>query len=69
MGALEVVASRSSPARQRLDALTVLLERETRKHPLRSLAVALGVGFVLGGVGLCLGVIVGYGARRGRRLQ
>jgi len=68
--ALEVVARRSAKARERLEAWTELLERETRKHPLRSLAVALGVGFVLGG---CLSSrvaasLVGAGARIGLRM-
>ena len=69
-GALEVVARRSSEARERLGAWTELLARETRKHPIRSVAVALGVGFVLGG-GLFSRVtarLVGVGARIGLRM-
>jgi hypothetical protein len=69
-GALKVVPRRSSAARERFDAWTELLERETRKHPLRALAVALGVGVVLGG-GLFSGVtarLVGAGARIGLRM-
>ena len=69
-GALEVVARRSSEARERLGAWTEVLARETRKHPIRSVAVALGVGFVLGG-GLFSRVtarLVAVGARIGLRM-
>lgn len=49
---------------------TELLVQETRKNPLRSVAVALGVGFVLGG-GLFSRLtarVLGAGARMGLRM-
>lgn len=41
--------TRVSDVRQRLGAWTEQLARETRKHPIRTVAAAVGVGFVLGG--------------------
>jgi hypothetical protein len=70
VGTLETVARRSSEARKRIGAWREELARQTREHPVRSLAVALGVGFVLGG-GLFSRVtarIVGTGLRVGLRM-
>ena len=67
---LALVARRSSEARERLDAWTEALVRETRRHPIRAVGVALGVGFVLGG-GLFSRVtarLLGVGARIGLRM-
>src|SRR5580692_10583995 len=70
MGALELVAKRSSEARERLGTWIETLAQEAREHPIRTVAVALGVGFVLGG-GLFSRLtarIVGTGARIGLRM-
>jgi hypothetical protein len=70
LAALGHVARRSSEARERLDAWTGRLVRETRKHPIRTVALALGAGFVLGG-GLFSRLtarIVGAGLRIGFRV-
>jgi hypothetical protein len=67
---LAQVARRSSEARERLDEWRDRLVRETRKHPIRSVAVALGAGFVLGG-GLFSRLtmrVVGAGVRIGLRM-
>ena len=69
-GTIELVARRSSEARKRVGAWRAELTRQTREHPIRSLAVALGVGFVLGG-GLFSRVtarIVGTGLKLGLRM-
>ena len=70
MGALELVAKRSSEARERLGTWADTLAQEAREHPIRTVAVALGVGFVLGG-GLFSRLtarIVGTGVRIGLRM-
>jgi hypothetical protein len=70
VGTLELVARRSSQARKRVGAWRTELTRQTREHPVRSLAVALGVGFVLGG-GLFSRIavrIVGTGLKLGLRM-
>jgi hypothetical protein len=70
VGTLELVARRSSAARRRVGAWRDELKRQTLQHPVRSLAVALGVGFVLGG-GLFSRVtarIVGTGLKLGLRM-
>lgn len=41
--------TRVSDARERLAEWSDRLARETRKHPIRTVAMAVGVGFVLGG--------------------
>jgi hypothetical protein len=69
-GALALIARRSSEARERLGTWTETLARQTREHPVRSVAVALGVGFLLGG-GLFSRLtfrIVSAGARIGLRM-
>jgi hypothetical protein len=70
LAALGHVARRSAEARERLDLWTARLVRETRKHPIRSVALALGAGFVLGG-GLFSRLtarVVGAGLRIGLRM-
>ena len=70
LAALEHVARRSAEARERLDAWTERLVRETRRHPIRTVAWALGAGFVLGG-GLSsrlVARVVGAGLRIGLRM-
>ena len=70
LGAFQLAASRASEARERLGAWTETLARQTKEHPVRSLAVAVGVGFVLGG-GLFSRItarLVGAGARVGLRM-
>ena len=70
LAALGHAARRSSEARERLDAWTDRVARETRKHPIRTVALALGAGFVLGG-GLFSRLttrVVGAGLRIGLRM-
>ena len=70
VGALELVATRASEARERLGTWIDTLAEEVREHPIRTVAVALGVGFVLGG-GLFSRLtarIVGTGVRIGLRM-
>jgi hypothetical protein len=70
MGALELVAKRSSEARERLGTWADTLAQQAREHPIRTVSVALGVGFVLGG-GLFSRLaarIVGTGVRIGLRM-
>ncbi len=47
--ALEPVAKRASKVRGELESLADKLTRQTREHPGRSVAMAVGVGYVLGG--------------------
>jgi hypothetical protein len=69
-GALQIVAKRSSEARQRIGTWRDRLVRQTKEHPGRMVAAALGAGFVLGG-GLFSRItarIVGNGLRIGLRM-
>ena len=66
---LQPVARRTSKARGELESLADKLLRQTREHPGRSVAMAVGVGYVLGG-GLFSRLtarIVGTGIRIGLR--
>ena len=68
-GELAPVASRASKARAELESWAAKLVRQTREHPGRSVAMAVGVGYVLGG-GLFSRLtarIVGTGIRIGLR--
>ena len=66
---LGLVAKRASKARAELESWADKLVRQTREHPGRSVAMAVGVGYVLGG-GLFSRLtarIVGTGIRIGLR--
>ena len=68
-GAIAVVARPASRTRKRPESLADKLVRQTREHPGRSVAMAVGVGYVLGG-GLFSRLtarIVGAGIRIGLR--
>jgi hypothetical protein len=68
-GALAVVARPTSRTRKRPESLADKLVQQTREHPGRSVAMAVGVGYVLGG-GLFSRLtarIVGAGIRIGLR--
>ncbi len=67
--ALEPVARRATKARGELESWAGRLLQQTREHPGRSVAMAVGVGYVLGG-GLFSRLtarIVGTGIRIGLR--
>jgi hypothetical protein len=66
---MELVAKRASKARGQLESWADRLVRQTREHPGRSVAMAVGVGYVLGG-GLFSRLtarLVGTGLRIGLR--
>jgi len=68
-GEIEVVARPASRTHKRPESLADKLVRQTREHPGRSVAMAVGVGYVLGG-GLFSRLtarIVGTGIRIGLR--
>jgi hypothetical protein len=68
-GPTELVAARASRTRKQVESLAGKVVRQTREHPGRSLAMAVGVGYVLGG-GLFSRLtarIVGTGIRIGLR--
>ena len=68
-GEIEVVARPASRTHKRPESLADKLVRQTREHPGRSVAMAVGVGYVLGG-GLFSRLtarIVGAGLRIGLR--
>jgi hypothetical protein len=68
--ALTLIAQRSSDARVRVVAWSRSLTWELEHHPLRTLSVALGAGFLLGG-GLFSRLtfrLVGTGLRLGLRM-
>jgi hypothetical protein len=70
VGGVELAVRRWSGGRARIGAWRDTLARQTREHPMGSLAAALGVGFVLGG-GLFSRVtvrIVATGLRVGLRM-
>jgi hypothetical protein len=46
---IKVVAKRVSRAREQVESLADKLVRQTREHPGRSVAMAVGLGYVLGG--------------------
>ena len=46
---IDPISSRASEARKRVESWTDRLMRQTREHPGRSVAMAVGVGYVLGG--------------------
>jgi hypothetical protein len=66
---IDLVAKRPSGTRKPVGSWTDRLARQTREHPGRSIAMAVGVGYVLGG-GLFSRLtahIVGTGIRIGLR--
>jgi hypothetical protein len=68
-GEIQPAATRASTTRQRVESLADKMLRQTREHPGRSIAMAVGAGYVLGG-GLFSRLtarIVGAGIRIGLR--
>lgn len=63
------ISRRASETRKRALAWTDSLIQQTREHPGRSVAVAVGVGYVLGGglVSRLTGRLLGTGIRIGLR--
>jgi hypothetical protein len=66
---IELIAGHASRTRKQLESLADKVVRQTREHPGRSIAMAVGVGYVLGG-GLFSRLtarILGAGVRIGLR--
>jgi hypothetical protein len=63
------IARRASETRKRVEAWTDSMIQQTREHPGRSVAIAVGVGYVLGGglLSRLTARILGTGIRLGLR--